>query len=83
MISGMRMPAPSVSLHLLASVGPHVLLQCSVTYILQYHRTEFCRKRSVKTSSSFRKPEDHHGSYSQAVNEPHTLFPEDPLDIFF
>jgi hypothetical protein len=73
----------SVSLNLLECVGLRDLLQYSITYFLQYHRTEFFRKRLVKTFSSFRKPKDHDGSYTQTVNKPHTLFLEDPFNIFF
>jgi len=72
----------SGSLNLLECVGIRALLQYSVTYFFQYHRTEL-KKRFVKTSSSFRKPKDHNGSYSHTVNKPHTPFPEDPFNIFF
>lgn len=81
-ISGMRMSVLSGSLNLLECVSLRALLQYSVTCFLQYHRTEL-KKWFVKTSSSFRKPEDHSGSCSQTVNEPHTPFPEDPFNIFF
>lgn len=47
------------------------------------NRIKFFRKRFVKPSSSFRKPKDHNGSYSQAANKPHTLFLEDPFNTFF
>jgi hypothetical protein len=73
----------SGSLNLLECVGCRILLQYSVTYFLQYHKTEFFRSRLVKTSSSFRKPKDHNGSYTQRVNKSHTLFLEDPFNILF
>jgi len=66
MTSGMRKSILSSSLNLLEYVG--LFLQYSVTYWLQYHRTEFFGKRVFKTASSFRQPKDHNGSYSQTVS---------------